>query len=805
MRGTTFGGARGSKLYIEVRKMTTRLRLSGLVLGGMLSVTCVQAQMMGGASEQAPAKQDNEMQGDMAGQSSAPQADAEQQKAARTFALKSRMAAAKPAARPTVLTPLSQRERVQQLLDRFTFGPKPGEVDRVATIGEEKWIDQQMNPDAIKDGATDKMLNDYPTVNMPIQQLIEVYPDRAQVGPVADGKVPYPTDPLENAVFEVQVYKAMQERDKKKADGTIEAKVELTDEERAAIKKTNKATAARIAGELFALPKAERMAALIKMPVEDRIAFTGDGNLSGDQRTLLLADFTPRERETFLAMSAQVNSSYKISEELGQARVVRDIETERQLQEVMTDFWFNHFNVFIDKDSDEWYTTVYERDVIRKNALGNFHDLLLATAKSPAMMVYLDNYLSIGPDSMANGVYANNPNSKKGNKGLNENYGREVMELHTVGVNGGYTQTDVTTLAAILTGWGVDRANQGGGFLFDPKRHEPGPKTWFGYVIADDGTVTPAPATPVVAAKGKKAVAQALGDDMTTATPTWGPSKIPANDDSVKQGIAALSILASSPKTAHFISWLLAQRFVADDPPPALVDRLTKVYLSSNGDIKTILRALIASPEFNSKQYFHNKVKTPVEFVASAFRSTATEPQNPGALVNTIKNMGMPLYRALPPTGYYLTADQWMNSAALVDRLNFAYALTNSKFANQKFDAPKLLAMGLLTPTGVGNLSGYGARAVSTPVARPEAKLMGVAAVTPGQAGDAHPAGASETQGEEVALHVLEATMIGSAVSAQTNQLIDKQLEAQPASASSTDTLNLLTALVMGSPEFQLR
>jgi len=792
--------------------MKTLLTVRGAVLGLVLGCSVgLQAQTMGGSSmggEQAPAKQDNDMQGDMAGQSNAQQPDAEQQRAARTFALKSRMAAAKPVVRPTVLTPLSQRERVQQLLDRFTFGPRPGEVDQVSAMGLDKWLAQQMSPDTIKDGATDKMLNDYPTVNMSIQQLIDVFPDRGQVDPVAQGKVPYPADPLLNAVFEVQVYKEEQERDKKKADGTIEAKAELTDDERAAIKKANKATAAQIAGELFALPKQERMAALIKMPVEDRIAFTGDGNLSGDQRTLLLADFTPRERETFLAMSAQVNSSYKISEELAQARIVRDIDTERQLQEVMTDFWFNHFNVFIDKDSDEWYTTVYERDVIRKNALGNFRDLLLATAKSPAMMVYLDNYLSIGPDSMANGVYPNNPNSKKGNKGLNENYGREVMELHTVGVNGGYTQTDVTTLAAILTGWGVDRPNQGGGFLFDPKRHEPGPKTWFGYVIADDGTVTPAPPAPVVvAAKGKKAVAEAHGDDMpmTPTVATWGPSKIPANDDSVKQGIAALNILASSPKTAHFICWLLAQRFVADDPPPALVDRLAKVYLSSNGDIKTILRALIASPEFNSKQYFHNKVKTPIEFVASAFRSTATEPQRPSDLVYAIKNMGMPLYRALPPTGYYLTADQWMNSAALVDRLNFAYQLTTNRFGPQKFDAPKLLAMGLLTTSGAGSLAGYGARAVSAPAAHSEAKLVGVAAVAPSQPGDAHPAGASGTQGEEVALHVLEATMIGSAVSAQTNQLIGKQLEQQPANASSTDTLNLLTALVMGSPEFQLR
>ena len=695
--------------------------------------------------------------------------------AAKTFALKSRVAP-KPVVKAAVLTPLSPRERVQQMLDRFTFGPTPGQVDRVMVQGADKWLEAQMSPSTIHDANCDKSLAQFPTISMSTPQLLLTFPDRQQVGAVADGKVPYPADPLLNAVYEVQVEKLMRERDLKKADGTSQVRQELTDAEKAEQKKNDQATAVRIAGELFAMPKEQRMAALIKMPVEDRIAFTGNGNLPNDQKYALLNEFTPKEREVFTAMSGQVSASYSIGNELSQARITRDILTERQLQEVMTDFWFNHFNVYEPKDSDQWYTPSYERDVIRKNALGNFRDLLLATASSPAMMIYLDNWLSIGPDSMANGVDPSKPNSKKGGKGLNENYGREVMELHTVGVNGGYSQNDVTTLAAILTGWGVDRPGQGGGFVFDPKRHEPGPKTWFGYTIEDNGNARPV--------------------DKAVTGPTWGTSKDVATADSVKQGIAALTILSQSPKTAHFISYLLAQRFVADDPPPALVDRLSGVYLSSKGDIKTVLRALIASPEFNSKQYFHNKVKTPVEFIASAFRSTSTDPQNAGALVNTIRTMGMPLYNALPPTGYYLTADHWMNSSALVDRLNFAYQLTNSKFANQKFDAPKLLAMGLLAPTGMSSYTTT-PKQVSAPVVSGNAKLMGVAAVTRSDA--------PGSQGAEVALHVLESTMIGAPVSAQTNQLIDKQLEQQPESANPTDTLNLLTALVMGSPEFQLR
>jgi len=751
-----------------------KIRAMAVVLSGLVAVG-VQAQMMDPQQSTNSAPQ----QGTQQNESMTP--DPAQQKAAQTFAAK-KIAPHPPAAntaRSASLIPLTPRERVVQLLDRFAFGPTPGEVDRVLAMGADRWVEQQMNPNAINDNALNKRLADYPTLGMTPLQAVTVFPDRPQVYAVADGKVPYPADPLLNAVYEVQVYKWDQERDHKKADGTGAPRPEPSDAEKAAQKDKDKATAARIAGELFAMPKEQRMAALIAMPVEDQIAFTGNGNLSQEQKNQLYADFTPREKGIFTAMSAQVNSTYNIGNELAQARLLSDVLSERQLQQVMTNFWFNHFNVYLPKDSDQWYTTSYVRDVIRPHALGSFRDLLMATAQSPAMMVYLDNFLSIGPDSLANGVDPSKPNSKKGNKGLNENYGREVMELHTVGVNGGYSQADVTALSAILTGWGVDRVNQGGGFLFDPKRHEPGPKTWFGYVIDDNGKATKTGAT---------------------SGPTFGPSATVATDASVNQGIAALNILAASPQTAHFISYLMAQYFVADDPPQALVDRLTKTFLASNGDIKTMLRALIASPEFNSRQYFRNKVKTPEEFVASSFRATATDPQNPGALVNTVKNMGMELYRALPPTGYYLTADHWMNSAALIDRLNFAYSLTNNKLPGQKFDAPKVLAMGLLAPSTMDELSGTTARPASAPAApNGPAKLMGVADKS--TVASAAPVSA----GAEVAMRVLEASMIGAPVSAQTNQLIDKQLQQQPANANSTDMLNLLTALVMGSPEFQVR
>jgi uncharacterized protein (DUF1800 family) len=540
------------------------------------------------------------------------------------------------------------------------------------------------------------------------------------------------------------------------------------------------------------------MAALIQMPVDDRIAFTSYVN--GDQRNQLMADFTPREREIFQGMAAGVGAQYQIGQELAQAKLVRAILAERQLQEVMTDFWFNHFNIYIAKDSDQWYTTSYERDVIRKNALGKFGDLLLATAQSPAIMVYLDNWLSIGPDSLANGVNPANPRSKPGNKGLNENYGREIMELHTVGVNGGYTQADVTNLSAILTGWTVNQPNLAGAFQFDPKKHEPGTKVWLGHRIGTGPIFVPQGQLATnsdLAARNAPAMSDSM-DDMMMGGATGRKAAALANtpgNAGMKEGLEALNILAHSPQTAHFISWKIAQRFVADDPPPALVDRMAETFLASDGDIKAVLRTLVASPEFNSHKYFRNKVKTPMEFLASAYRTTLTDPSNPGALVNTIKNMGMQLYYALPPTGYYITADKWMNSSALVDRLNFAYQLINGKFANQKFDAPKVVALGLMSeqslPTQTASTDPHPGRPAYT-----EATLT-----------ETTPAVSSTIPaGTEVALRVLESTLIGDVVSTQTNQLIHKQLDdASAQNTNSADMLNLLTALVMGSPEFQLR
>jgi uncharacterized protein (DUF1800 family) len=433
--------------------------------------------------------------------------------------------------------------------------------------------------------------------------------------------------------------------------------------------------------------------------------------------------------------------------------VLRAVLSERQLLEVMTDFWYNHFNVDIRKDAAQWYAPTYEQDAIRAHALGKFSDLLLATAQHPAMLWYLDNWSSIGPDSQAAG-------RGKKDRGLNENYGREVMELHTVGVDGGYTQADVTNLSKILTGWTIDQPQQGGGFVFDPRKHEPGTIRWFGQTMHDEGH---------------------------------------------DEGRKALLWLAAQPKTAQHVCYQLAQRFVADDPPPALVDRMVKVWMDTDGDISQVLRAMVQSPEFNSPKYYRVKVKTPLEFVASVFRATDTNPANPNALVQEIAHMGEPLYQMQPPTGYSTTADHWMNSGALVDRLNFSLQFAYSKLNGIKFDAPRLLAVGLLeSPTSTNSLRAGG-------------HTQSIALTS-----------TEKENGQDQALALMENMLLDGQVSEKTNAVIHRELNSPPTvppapedaevhtgsynstapTAGPTDdptqVLNSMTAMILGSPEFQM-
>jgi uncharacterized protein (DUF1800 family) len=322
----------------------------------------------------------------------------------------------------------------------------------------------------------------------------------------------------------------------------------------------------------------------------------------------------------------------RITAELEAARLLRAVHSERQLQEVMVDFWFNHFNVFADKGQVRWYVSAYERDVIRPHALGKFPDLLRATARHPAMLFYLDNWLSTRPDF----TLRSGPN--KGKKaGLNENYARELMELHTLGVEGGYTQKDVTEVARAFTGWTIDRPRQDARFVFRPLVHDATEKTVLGTRLAAGG---------------------GEGD-----------------------GERVLDLLARHPATARFVAGKLVRRFVGDVPPPALVDRVAGVYRDTGGDVRAMLRAIFTSPEFVAPEARRAKIKKPFEFVASAVRAVGAvaDPRGAFALARATAEIGEPLFRAQAPTGYPDRADAWVNAGTLLARMNFALALTQHR------------------------------------------------------------------------------------------------------------------------------
>ena len=322
--------------------------------------------------------------------------------------------------------------------------------------------------------------------------------------------------------------------------------------------------------------------------------------------------------------------------ELQQARLLRSVYSERQLYEIMVDFWSNHFNVFSAKGADRWLTTAYDRDTIRPHALGRFRDLLLATAQSPAMLFYLDNWLSANPNAPA--ARMGGPNNRR--RGLNENYARELMELHTLGVDGGYTQRDVQEVARCLTGWTIRQPRGEGSFYFEPRIHDTGEKIVLG----------------------------------TRIPPAGG----------MEDGLRVIDLLSRHPSTARFISLKLARRFIADDPPPSIVNKAAEAFSKSEGDIPTVLRALIDSPEFFSPEIYQTKVKKPLEFVASALRTTGAEVQLSHQLLRYLGRMGEPLFLAQPPTGYPDVAASWTSPDMLLTRMNFATDLVANRIPGSR-------------------------------------------------------------------------------------------------------------------------
>ena len=527
----------------------------------------------------------------------------------------------------------------------------------------------------------------FPAMRMDQAELLRRYPGPVVLRQIIDKNLPLPTDPLEYAIYrsELALYKAQQakQQEKKaeaqaadKSDGMMKpAATGEVSRDKTALPgdKVDPGVPSMKAHEeqlysgleavkIINLPPEQRMMRILEMTPDELVAFRK--GLNPQELEEVGQGMTPIQRETLAALQG---SPRMIGAELLETRMLRDIYSERQLEAVMTDFWLNHFNVYLRKNQDEPYLLVaYERDVIRPNALGRFEDLLVATAKSPAMQMYLDNWQSIGPNSVAAGNAPKiaqmvvNPQVKVAlnNRGLNENYARELMELHTLGVQcevsqdhpakkldkacgQGYTQQDVTQVAKVLTGWTIDQPYRKGSFRFEPRWHEPGTKSVLGKTIAEGGQ---------------------------------------------DEGMEVLHVLATSPATAKFISTKLAVRFVSDTPPAALVDRMAKAFLASDGDIKTVLRTMFDSPEFWSSEVYRAKMKTPQEFVVSAVRASGAEVKNAIPLTQSLERLGMPLYGMQTPNGYSWTERSWVNTGDLVNRMNFALALSNDRVGGVQTD-----------------------------------------------------------------------------------------------------------------------
>jgi uncharacterized protein (DUF1800 family) len=458
------------------------------------------------------------------------------------------------------------RAAVVHALNRLTWGPRPGDVDRVTSMGLARWIDAQLEPGRLDDGNLETRLARFETLRLDSETLAREY-----------------------------LQPAIEERRKQAA---------------------------------------ARQAA--------------DPGMTPDDPA------TPAARRP--ASDAQ-RRNRQIVAELEEAKILRAVYTERQLEDVLVDFWFNHFNVFAGKGPTRAYVTAFERDAIRPHVLGNFRTMLEAVAASPAMLFYLDNWMNSAPASAerlrpgarrqtgrrpngaprtggmpgAGAPVGNPPAAGQGmRRGLNENYARELLELHTLGVDGGYTQDDIVHVARAFTGW-TFRPRQGAGFEFVPALHDAGEKTVLGQRIKAGG--------------------------------------------GVEDGRRVLDILAAHPSTARFIATKLAQKFVSDTPPPALVERAARRFTETRGNLRELTRAIVTSAEFFASDARQAKVKTPLEFVASALRATAADVGSGLAVTRSLRDLGMPPYFCQPPTGYDETASTWTSSGALVARMNFALAL----------------------------------------------------------------------------------------------------------------------------------
>jgi len=546
---------------------------------------------------------------------------------------------------------LNDEQRILHVLNRLGFGTRPGDVARVKAIGLDNYINQQLNPQKINDAVADAKIKDLLTLNMTTAQLYEKFPQPGQL------------------------LRQMERR------GELPAELAAARENRVKAGAEPMPTQPQ-AGETM------EMQANAGEAKKDADASNENPNPRDNQK------YRQALREYYQEHGLQLPQ--RISAELQASRILRAVYSERQLQEVMVDFWTNHFNVFVGKGADRWFLTAYDRDTIRPNTMGKFSDLLVATAQSPAMLFYLDNFQSVSPNAPAVGAGqrmrnqqhgglfggligrnrdregARQPpsNAQRQRRGINENYARELMELHTLGVDGGYTQKDVQEVARCFTGWTIFAPRGGGAaaqarlngpraemlrenagkFFFNPRTHDDREKIVLGH-------------------------------------------KIPAGGG-INDGLTVLDMLAHSPATAKFVANKLVRHFVSDNPPAGLVDRVAAIFTKTDGDIREMLRTIFFSPEFNSAVAYRAKIKRPFELTISAIRTLGAETTGGPQLHQWIARMGEPLYGFQTPNGYSDLAESWVNTGGLLERFNFGLMLASNRIPGTRVDLKQFVSSG---------------------------------------------------------------------------------------------------------------
>lgn len=557
------------------------------------------------------------------------------------------------AQRKKVARQLTEGQRIVHVLNRLGFGARPGDVERVKAMGVEAYINEQLNPDKISDTLAENKVKDLATLNMTTADLYEKYPEPGQLLRQLQAKGMLPPD--------------------------------LADAQANRVK-----GGANAAGGEMPKPVDPNQ---MKPEGQNPARPAPQGNpLANDKYQEVIRQYYQQNG---------LQQPQRIMADLQASRILRAVYSERQLLEVMVDFWTNHFNVFAGKGADRWLLTAYDRDTIRPNALSKFSTLLQATAQSPAMLFYLDNFQSVTPNSQKGGAGPRPPVQREGllrrtliagprreaitdrnlnprqqqpgadmpqrpkiqplaqqRRGINENYARELMELHTLGVDGGYTQKDVQEVARCFTGWTIFAPRGAGAAMGDAARRNAG--TFFFNARAHDD--------------GEKIV---LGHT------------IPAGGG-IKDGLLVLDILAHHPSTAKFIATKLARHFVSDNPPPALVERVAATFTKTDGDIRETLKTIFLSPEFNSTAAYRAKIKRPFELVVSAIRTLDADTNGGPGTHQWIARMGEPLYGFQTPNGYSDTAESWVNTGGLLERMNFGLAVASNRVPGTRVNLARL-------------------------------------------------------------------------------------------------------------------